>query len=148
VDPVKPWLGRYVSALALGGLAAVLLLVGVWSHSDTALGAGLTLVGGAVVRGLDIAQAVNTDRQRVRGQVRRDLDETRRVLYIVQMSRTAPAYAELVGTAVNALVHHGLAVPRDDAMNEVIKATGPAATGGPWVDDRIADITRRLATDK
>jgi hypothetical protein len=141
---VRVWLSRYVSAFVLGGLAAVLVLVGAWADSDTALGAGLTLVGAAVVRGLDIAQAANAERERVRERLRHDLDETRRVLYIVQMSRTAPAHAELVGTAVNALVHHGLAVPRDVATAEVIKATGPVATGGPWVDERINDLTERL----
>jgi hypothetical protein len=78
----------------------------------------------------------------------RDLDETRRLLYCAIASRHTKRY-QLAGTLMNALLHHqghdGSAA--HVLVRNVINLVDPDDTtdADEWADDRIEEITQRLA---
>lgn len=71
----------------------------------------------------------------------RDLDETRRLLYMSLYASRTDRYA-LVGTLVNALAHHSAKI--DPEVSEPILLR--VVDGGPaeWVREQIATITGLL----
>jgi hypothetical protein len=75
---------------------------------------------------------------------KRDLDETRRLLYMVILAPMT-AHAELAATVVNALIHHqGLDTPATDVIGRLV--TYLDGDGGEsWLWDRIQDITNKLS---
>lgn len=46
----------------------------------------------------------------------RDLDETRRLLYMALLHQQTEPWHELAGTLVNSLAHHGLDIPAEESM--------------------------------
>jgi hypothetical protein len=79
---------------------------------------------------------------------RADLDEIRRLMYMAQYLPLTD-HAELVGTLVNAIVHHqNLDDDADTVAQYLIAAMDPDATGHAgavgWLNDRIDVITARL----
>jgi hypothetical protein len=79
--------------------------------------------------------------------IRKDLDETRRLLYGALVARKTKRW-ELVGTLTNALVHHsGLATDPtvvSDMARELVDGNGSAED---WARDLIAQITERLESE-
>ena len=73
---------------------------------------------------------------------RKDLDETRRLLYMAKAARHTDTY-NLVGTLTNAMAHHGLGYDPEEVMIQVIDAIGEDGRDD-WLDASVADITARL----
>jgi hypothetical protein len=77
-------------------------------------------------------------------EVARDLDETRRLLYMAMAASRTDRY-NLAGTLVSALVHHQNA---DEPAGMIMDTLIGAIEGNPedlaWVLDEIAAITARL----
>ena len=77
--------------------------------------------------------------------VRRDLDETRRLLYMVKAASRTERH-NLVGTLTNALAHHGdIGADPGEAMTRLIAAVEGDAEALAWVEARIGDVTELLA---
>lgn len=83
-------------------------------------------------------------------EARKDLDETRRLLYMALLRQRTEKY-ELAGTIVNALVHHqGAGDPANvvaDRVIGVIEGIGDItelASNEMWVRDRIDRISEKL----
>lgn len=78
--------------------------------------------------------------------VRRDLDESRRLLYMVKASTQTDRY-NLVGTLTNALAHHegNVGADPDEAMAKLIEATEGDDDALAWVEARVGDLTAALA---
>lgn len=77
---------------------------------------------------------------------RRDLDETRRLLYAALAASHTERY-ELVGTIVNALRHHqGMLLDRSlsEALSTVVEVVEGGAAAGIEAQELIEDITARL----
>ncbi len=86
---------------------------------------------------------------------RRDLDETRRLAYMALVARS-PNHPELVATVGNALAHHGLRVPFEEApvhLATVVDggphaerptAESPTAESGHWLRELVHRITNEL----
>lgn len=76
--------------------------------------------------------------------VRRDRDETRRLLYMALYASRTDRY-NLVGTLVNALAHHGSGLDADEAGEHVLTAVNG---GDPtWVREQIARLTAEMDSD-
>ncbi len=76
---------------------------------------------------------------------RRDLDETRRLLYgAMAASRTRKW--EVVGTLANALLHHsGLSAQSpQDLIDRLVTIVEQQGTDSAWLIDRIAEVNARL----
>jgi hypothetical protein len=75
----------------------------------------------------------------------RDLDETRRLLYMVLAVPRTPHH-DLAGTVVNALKHHqGLPLDAADILDRLARALDGDKAATQWVQDHIAVITGRLS---
>lgn len=76
----------------------------------------------------------------------KDLDETRRLLYTVLLDGRTKR-SELAATVINALAHHGVGIDPDEATDQVLAALNgdPKSDGKAWVQQRIDEITARLA---
>jgi hypothetical protein len=87
------------------------------------------------------------------GQKLRDLDETRRLLYTALYADAAGRRAELVGTIVNALAHHGAGIDPDESAPRVLAVVmdraevdgKDRAAGLRWIHEQIDKITDLLA---
>jgi alkanesulfonate monooxygenase SsuD/methylene tetrahydromethanopterin reductase-like flavin-dependent oxidoreductase (luciferase family) len=76
--------------------------------------------------------------------ISKDLDETRRLLYMA-LYRPRTERAELVGTVVNALAHHSLGLDPDEVADQLISWLEDGhGNASEWVRARIADLTARL----
>jgi hypothetical protein len=132
----------------IGLVAAVLLIVGT-SSGEALAAAGFTFAGVAVARFLDLANEQHRKRTEDRAARRRDLDETRRLAYAaLARSRTFLDIdgAMLAGTLVNALVHHGVGVDAEEAVETVpriVSGTQPNETAA-WLRDKIDLLTYAL----
>lgn len=73
--------------------------------------------------------------------IARDLDETRRLLYMVLAKGRTEKYV-LAGTLVNALAHHNLGIDADEAMDRVVAAIEDNHLD--WIRVTISDITEKL----
>lgn len=75
---------------------------------------------------------------------KRDLDETRRLLYMVILAPMTP-HAELAATVINALIHHqGLDMPATDVIGRVLSYLD-GGDGESWLWQQIQDITNKLS---
>jgi hypothetical protein len=72
----------------------------------------------------------------------RDLDETRRLLYMSLYAKQTERYA-LVGTIVNALAHHGAKVD-PDVSGPILVDLVNTGEDDTWVREQIAKITELL----
>lgn len=138
---------RYWSAVLLAIAAVVLLVVGNPSK-DAVVGAGFAFLGAAVTRGIDLAREHRTEAAQAEEVRRRDLDETRRVVYMALASQKTQRY-ELAATIVNALAHHQSAIDPDEAMRyvtAVVNGGSEAALSEQWLRGQIQRISAELGS--
>jgi hypothetical protein len=143
---VSSWLRAYWTALLLA-LGAVLLSRSTPTKEALA-GAGFALLGVALAHLVDRANERRREAAQAHEGRRRDLDETRRLLYmalIVGRTRQTPG-AELIGTVVNALAHHQSAVNADQAAVHVAAVIhgDPEGESERWLQGQINRITAEL----
>ena len=141
------------SALPLALASIVLLVMG--AVLDLSAPAAAAMVGaGAALAGAAATRIIDLDRERRAGAAQanadrlRDLDETRRLAYMVLAARGTGRY-ELAATVVNALAHHQSAVDPDTTMRHVIFILNGMGEGESkaWLDGQIARITKELDID-
>lgn len=79
-------------------------------------------------------------------EVRHDLDETRRLLYMVKAASQTERY-NLVGTLTNAMSHHAgnVGTDPDECMANLIDAVAGEPASLDWVQARLGDLTETLA---
>jgi hypothetical protein len=128
----------YWSVVSLAAFAIALVIVGIWRKNDTISGAGYAFAGAAITRAVDIAQECGRAEAETQATRRRDLDETRRLLYMALVSRGAELSPELTATLVNALAHHGLGVRPLVSMQRL------RSDREPWLRQQIEEVNRRL----
>src|SRR5215472_15378788 len=139
------------SAVPLAVAAIVLLVLGaVLGLSAPAaaamVGAGAALAGAAATRIIDLDRERRAEAAQATADWRRDLDETRRLAYMVLAARGTEHY-ELAATVVNALAYHGSAVDADAAMRHVtaiMSGRGGTAESETWLRGQIARLTGEL----
>jgi hypothetical protein len=118
--------------------AILLLALGaiVWNGSAGAalVGAGAALAGAAATRVVDVGAAR-----------RRDLDETRRLAYLAQITAGKGSY-ELAATLANALAHHQRTTQVKVAMQRLTAlAKGEdLVESNKWLDKQVERITKEL----
>jgi hypothetical protein len=125
----------------------VLGAVGSAPASTAMVGAGSALAGAAAARFIDLDRERRTEVKQAEEGRKRDLDETRRLAYMVLMSKGTRNY-ELAATIANALVHHQQAAEVGDALTHLTAL----ANGGPgntdeseeWLNEQIWGITSEL----
>jgi hypothetical protein len=144
---VGPWLRSYWSALLLL-IVAIVLLIWRAPTKEAVTGAGFALLGVALTHLVDRANERRREAVQAREARRRDLDETRRLLYmalVVGRTRQTPG-AELIGTVVNALAHHQSAVNADQAAVHVAAVIhgDPEGASERWLQGQINRITAEL----
>jgi len=129
----------YFSAGLLALVAVVLLVVGTPAKAALA-GAGFALLGAAVTRGIDVAN----ERKRMWTQGladrRRDVDETRRLAYAALVGGSNDPV--LLGTLLNALIHHGHTVVPRQAFEHLTSLD--TEEGRKWLLDQIERLTYEL----
>lgn len=78
-------------------------------------------------------------------EVEKDLDETRRLLYMVKAASQTERY-NLVGTLVNAMSHHvgNVGTDPDECMANLIDAVAGDPDALEWVVARLGDVTETL----
>ena len=138
------------SALPLALVAIVLLVLGavLSAPASTAMvGAGSALAGAAATRIIDLDRERRIEAGQAEANRQRDLDETRRLVYMALAARRTERY-ELAATIVNALAHHGSAVDPDMAMRHVtaIVTDSPSETSQSevWLRAQVDRITTEL----
>ena len=137
----------YLAPALLAVVALAFLIVGSPSK-DAVVGAGFALAGAAAARAIDVAHERRRDAAEAEANRRRDLDETRRLLYMALVVGRAKQHqgAELAATIANALVHHRSAVAVDEALGHVA-AVVRGDIGGEserWLEVQIQQITLEL----
>lgn len=130
----------YWSVVPLVAFAAVLLVLGGGKQDDTLAAVGWGFAGGAIVRWVDIGQERKRARVTAEDERRRDLDETRRLLY-AEYFRPTHNEPLLVATLVNALGHHSL---RADPKETAMMLRTDADTRGAWIMEQIGRINASL----
>lgn len=93
---------------------------------DAAAAAGFAFAGAAIARAVDLLQARRKDKAAADEARRRDLDETRRIVYMALLARRTASY-EVVATAANALAHHSLQVPVEEAFDHLVNVVEGAS---------------------
>jgi hypothetical protein len=137
----------YASAVVLGVFAIVFLVLGSPAKAAVA-GAGFALVGAAITRGIDLARERRAEAAEAEAGRLRDLDETRRLLYMLLLKRPdEPRDPDLSGTLINALVHHGLAVGWTEAMAHITAFENYMDDDAVrWLQGQIDRITAELGS--
>jgi hypothetical protein len=135
-------LRAYWTAALLGVGAIVLLALGAPAKAALA-GAGFALLGAALTRGVDLAKERRTAAAQGDADRRRDLDETRRLVYAALLSPGVSREPVLVATIVNALAHHGLAIDPDIAA-ERMQAAQSDSESRVWLRKQIDRINAEL----
>jgi hypothetical protein len=137
----------YLAPALLTVVALAFLIVG-GPSKDAVVGAGFALAGAAAARAIDVAHERKRDAAEADANRRRDLDETRRLLYVALVVGRARQHqgAELVATIVNALAHHQSAVAVDEAVTHVaaVMRGGIGSESEHWLEAQIERITREL----
>jgi hypothetical protein len=137
----------YLAPALLAVVALAFLIVG-GPSKDAVVGAGFALAGAAATRAIDVAHERRRDASEIDANRRRDLDETRRLLYMALVVGRARQHqgAELVATIVNALVHHQSAIPVDEAVAHVAAVVrgGVGSESERWLEAQIERITHDL----
>ena len=78
---------------------------------------------------------------------RHDLDETRRLLYMVLFDGLqSERWFNLAGTLVNALAHHSQLMGADEAMNDLRAIRAGTETAEHWALPLIKQINQRIAS--
>lgn len=86
-------------------------------------------------------------KKEIKLSVRKDLDETRRLLYGALVARKTKRW-ELVGTLTNALVHHsGLATDANVVSDMALELVEGSGSAEGWARDLIAQLTERLESE-
>ena len=143
------------SALPLAAAAVLLLVLGgvldVNTSASTAMvGAGAALAGVAATRVIDLERERRAEVAQADAGRRRDLDETRRLAYMVLAARGIGRSPELAATVVNALAHHQSAIDSETAMRHirVILEDGPGdvAASEVWLRQQTTRINAELRT--
>jgi hypothetical protein len=134
------------SVAVLGALSVVFLVAaGSALTRDAAAAAGFAFAGATIARAVDVLQQHRKERAEADDALRRDLDETRRVVYMALIAQRTDRY-EVVATAANALAHHSLRVPLDDAITHLVNVV--EGRGGEeseqWLRRQIDAIDRTL----
>lgn len=77
---------------------------------------------------------------------KRDLDETRRLAYMLLVRVDDKKYRELVATLVNAIVHHQQSADAAEAMDHIAAlANNPDDEDARrWLNAHVARITKKL----
>jgi hypothetical protein len=108
----------YWSAVMLAAFTVALLIAGYYAGTEFT-GAGLAVLGATVTRAVDIKQERERQRTAALEARRKDLDETRRMLYLAYMA-WPDLPRDLASTLVNALAHHGLRVSRLESLDHLM----------------------------
>jgi hypothetical protein len=133
------------SVLLLAVAAIGFLVAGAPLSKEAAAGAGFALAGAAITRAVDVTQERRREQAEIRERRRADLDETRRLAYMALVAGTT-AHPELVATVANALAHHGLHVPFQEAATHLTAVVKGELHGesGRWLQAQIARLTTEL----
>jgi hypothetical protein len=133
------------SVLLLAVAAVGFLLAGAPLTKKAAAGAGFALAGAAITRMVDITQERRRDKAAAQERRRTDLDETRRVAYMVLVAGMT-RHPELVATVANALAHHGLQAPFQEAATHLAAVVSGDTEGESrrWLQEQIDRITAKL----
>jgi hypothetical protein len=145
------------SAVPLALAAVALLVLGAvldvsTSASAAMVGAGAALAGAAATRIIDLDRERRAEVAQTAASRRRDLDETRRLAYMVLAGAGTggTGHYELAATLVNALSYHQWAVEPETAMRHVTEILNGWDTTGEsraWLDGQIGRITKELDLD-
>jgi hypothetical protein len=137
----------YLAPALLAVVALTFLIVG-GPSKDTLVGAGFALAGAAATRAIDVVHERRRDVAEADANRRRDLDETRRLLYMALVLGRARQHqgAELVATIINALIHHQSAVAGDEAVAHVAAVVrgDVGSESERWLEAQIERITHEL----
>jgi hypothetical protein len=138
-------LTHFWSVLLLAIAAAGFLVAGAPLTKEAAAGAGFALAGAAITRMVDSTQERRREKAEAKERRRADLDETRRLAYMALVAGTT-ARPELVATVANALAHHGLEVPFQEAATHLAVVVRGELNGesGRWLQTHIARLTTEL----
>ena len=133
------------SVLLLAVPAVVFLIAGAPLTKEAAAGAGFALAGAAITRAVDATQERRREKAEAEASRRTDLDETRRLAYMVLVAG-ATGRPELVATVANALAHHGLQVPFQEAAAHLATVLDGDTEGESerWLQQQISHITTKL----
>jgi hypothetical protein len=140
------------SDLSLAAAAIVLLILGAVlnvnaSASTAMVGAGAALAGVAATRAVDLDRERRAQAAQAAADRRRDLDETRRLAYMVLVARDTRGI-ELAATVVNALAHHQSVTDSETAMRHVMAIMtggGDVAASERWLREQIMRINAELS---
>jgi hypothetical protein len=113
------------------------LVAGAPLTKEAAAGAGFALVGAAITRAVDVTQERRREKAEIRERRSGDLDDTRRPAYMALVAGTT-SRPELVATLANALAHHGLQVPFQEAVTHLAVVVRGELQGesGRWLQGR------------
>jgi hypothetical protein len=138
-------LSAYWSVLLLAAAAVGFLIAGAPLAKEAAAGAGFALAGAAITRMVDIAHERRREKAAAQERRRTDLDETRRIAYMALIAGTTRRY-ELIATVANALAHHGLQTPFQEAVAHLSTVASGHVEGesGRWLQEQIDQITAKL----
>jgi len=133
------------SVLLLAVAAVGFLIAGAPLTKQAAAAAGFALAGAAITRAVDVTQERRREQAAAQERRRTDLDETRRVAYMALLAGNTRHY-ELVATVANALAHHGLQVPVQEAAAHLVTVAGGDTEGGSarWLREQVDRITAML----
>ncbi len=137
------------SVLLLAAFAVGFLLASAPLTKDAAAAAGFAFAGAAVTRLVDVAQERRREKAAAQERRRTDLDETRRVAYMALIAGTTSRY-EVVATVGNALAHHGLQVPFQEAAAHLAAVANGDTEGesARWLQEQIDHITAKLDAEE
>lgn len=136
----------YLSAIVLAIGALLFFYYGRSDVRESAAAAGFALLGAALVRWLDVWNEQASKREMSIAEQRKALDETRRVAYMALLAGTSGRH-ELVGTLVNALVHHAKVTSYEEAaanVPTVVNGADESSEPGTWLRHKIHLMTERL----
>jgi hypothetical protein len=133
------------SVLLLAAFAVGFLLASAPLTKEAAAAAGFAFTGAAITRMVDVTQERRREKAAAQERRRTDLDETRRVAYMALVAGTT-GHPELVATVANALAHHGLQVPFQEAAAHLATVVGGGTEGesARWLQEQIDHITAKL----
>jgi hypothetical protein len=138
-------LSAYWSALLLAVFAVGFLLAGAPVTKEAAAAAGFAFAGAAITRMVDVAQERRREKAAAQERRRADLDETRRVAYMVLVAGMT-GQPTVVATVANALAHHGLQVPFPEAAAHLATVASGDTEGesARWLQEQIDQLTVKL----
>jgi hypothetical protein len=129
----------------LAVFAVGFLIAGAPVTKEAAAAAGFALAGATITRAVDIAQERSREKGAAQERRRTDLDETRRLAYMVLVAGSTER-PELVATVANALAHHGRQVPLQEAAFHLVRVLGgeTGAESERWLREQVDRITMEL----